>query len=142
MDEQTCGKGLAEQSSLPAFMAELIAALAENLEIHMQALDLTDPRAKKEHEAYARVAVQSRDIAQHLRATAEGMAGYRDLPMGRHDEEAMIDPQVAHAFEKFVKREEALASLLRQALERDQKMLVQVRAQAAGGARRMAMRRG
>ena len=133
MDEHTCGKGLAEHSSLPAKMADLIAALAENFEIHMQSLDLTDPKAKEEHEAYAHLAVQNRGIARHLKATAQEMAGYRDLPMGRHDDGAMSDPQVVEAFEKLVRREEALDALLSQSLERDQKMLSQMRAHAAGG---------
>lgn len=134
MDEhRTCGKGLAEHSFLPARMAELIAALAENLEIHMQSLDLTDPRAKQEHDAYAHLAVQNRGIARHLRATAQEMAAYRDLPMGRHDDEAMSDPQVVEAFEKFVRREEALDALLSRSLERDQKVLSQMRAQGGSG---------
>lgn len=134
MDEHTtCGKGLADHASLPAKMAELIAALAENLEIHMQSLDLTDPKAKEEHEAYAHLAVQNRGIARHLKATAQEMAGYRDLPMGRHDDRAMSDPQVVEAFEKLVRREEALDMLLSQSLERDQKMLSQMRAQSTGG---------
>ena len=106
-------------------MADLIAALAENLEIHMQSLDLTDPKAQEEHEAYAHLAVQSRGIARHLKATAQEMAGYRDLPMGRHDDDAMSDPQAVEAFEKLVRREEALDALLSQSLERDQKMLAE-----------------
>jgi hypothetical protein len=134
MDEHTtCGRGLADHASLPAKMAELIAALAENFEIHMQSLDLTDPKAKEEHEAYAHLAVQNRGIARHLKATAQEMAGYRDLPMGRHDDRAMSDPQVVEAFEKLVRREEALDMLLSQSLERDQKVLSQMRAQSGGG---------
>jgi hypothetical protein len=133
MDEHTtCGRGLADHASLPAKMAELIAALAENFEIHMQSLDLTDPKAKEEHEAYAHLAVQNRGIARHLKATAQEMAGYRDLPMGRHDDRAMSDPQVVEAFEKLVRREEALDMLLSQSLERDQKVLSQMRAQSGG----------
>lgn len=117
-------------------MAELIAALAENLEIHMQALDLTDPKAKEEHDAYAHLAVQNRGIARHLRATAQEMAGYRNLPVGRHDAGAMSGPQVVEAFEKFVRREEALDALLSQSLERDQRVLSQMRTQSSRGSPR------
>ena len=46
-DQPTCGKGLAENSILPAKLSELIAAMVENLEAHMKAhiliLPLTRP---------------------------------------------------------------------------------------------------
>lgn len=122
-DEWTCGKGLAEHSALPAKIAELISALAENLEIHQKALDLTDVNARKEHEAYVKLAQQYRTIATELQTTAERMAGYRDLPMGRHDERAMASPQTLDAFTTFVKREQDVLALLQKAVERDQTML-------------------
>jgi hypothetical protein len=51
----------------------------------MEALDLTDDHSREEHEAYRELARGHRKIAAELRATARRMAGYRDLPMGRHD---------------------------------------------------------
>jgi hypothetical protein len=41
-EEPTCGKGLAEQSVLPAKLGQLMASLADNLEVHLKALDLPD----------------------------------------------------------------------------------------------------
>ena len=41
------------------------------------------------------------------------MVGYRDLPMGRHDMEAMSSPKVLTAFQQFVALEQRLAALLR-----------------------------
>jgi hypothetical protein len=55
------------------------------------------------------------------------MAGYRDLPMGRHDEKAMTAPVNAEAFEKFVTLEQELLALLQQRLARDQSMLGEMR---------------
>jgi len=44
----TCGQGLAEHAVLPARMAELIGALAENLERHQKTLDPGDDNARRE----------------------------------------------------------------------------------------------
>jgi hypothetical protein len=41
-EQQTCGKGLAENSALPAKLGELTDAFAEILEAHREALDPTD----------------------------------------------------------------------------------------------------
>lgn len=84
-DGPTCGKGLAEHSTLPATLGELTAAMAEMLEFHQTTLDLTDGNARQEHEAYVKLAKAYRGIAGQLATTAAQMAGYRDLPMGRHD---------------------------------------------------------
>jgi hypothetical protein len=51
------------------------------------------------------------------------MAGYRDLPMGRHDMAAMMSPAPRHAFAGFVKHEEALLALLQARLTADHAML-------------------
>lgn len=127
MDEEpTCGKGLAEHSALPAKMGELIATLAENLELHMRALDLTDESARQEHDAYQDLATSYRRIAADLQATAARMAGYRDLPMGRHDEEAMSGPQVGEAFAGFVSRAQELLELLQRRVEQDREMLAEM----------------
>jgi hypothetical protein len=130
MDEpSTCGKGLAEHSALPAKLGELTAAMAENLERHQETPDVTDENARKEHHAYVKLAQEFRYIAIHLQATAEHMAGYRDLPMGRHDPRAMAAPAGFEAFAKFVRLEQELLALLRHAVERDQKMLTAMRGQ-------------
>ena len=123
MNVPTCGKGLAEHSALPLRLAELIDALAENLELHMTTLELDDENARKERDAYARLAGQHRAIAAQLRATGGEMAGYRDLPMGRHDEAAMASPDILAAFEKFVRLEEEVARLLASWVTRDRAML-------------------
>ena len=108
---------------LPALLAELIASLAENLVVHMAALDRTDQNADKEYVAYQELAEEYRTVASQLQSTAQKMAGHRDLPMGRHDMRAMSDPKVLKAFERFVTLEQELATLLRTRLEQDQKML-------------------
>ena len=122
-DEPTCGKGLAERSALPLRLAGLIDALAENLELHMTGLDLDDANARKERDAYARLAGQHRAIAAQLRAAGEEMASYRDLPMGQHDEAVMASPDILAAFEKFMRMEEEVGELLASWVERDRAML-------------------
>lgn len=126
-DEPTCGKGLAEHSALPAKLAELMAALARNLEVHQGTLDLTDESARTEYDAYVQLASEHREIAARLEATGARMAGYRDLPMGRHDERALADPRGLEAFEAYVKAERELRSLLDRSLERDERMLAAIR---------------
>lgn len=129
-DEPTCGKGLAEHSALPAKLGELTASVAEILEIHTNALVLSDERSRQERDAYLELAKQHRETATQLQATARQMAGYRDLPMGQHDEKAMADPKALAAFEKFVRLEEELLALLQKRLEQDRQMLTEM-----GGAR-------
>lgn len=41
MDQATCGQGLAQHATLPAKLADAFAAVADNLEIHLAALDPT-----------------------------------------------------------------------------------------------------
>jgi len=122
-DQQTCGKGLAENSVLPAKLGELISAMAGNLDTHMKALDLTDPNSQAEYDAYEKLLSDLRQIAAQLSVTASEMAGYRDLPMGRHDQKAMTHPRVGDAFQKFVKHKRELLELLVQTEERDHKLL-------------------
>ena len=127
MDQNpTCGKGLAEHSKLTASLGELMAATARVLEVHMKALDLTDPNSKLELDAYREIATAHRRIAADIASTAEQMAGYRTLPMGRHDMAAMVSPAPRHAFAGFVKHEEDLAALLQNRLEQDHAMLGQM----------------
>jgi hypothetical protein len=129
----TCGKGLAEHSALPAKMAEITASVAEILEVHMKALDLTDESSRKEHDVYRELAKQHREIATRLQATARQMAGYRDLPMGRHDEKAMSSPENRETFEEFVNLEEELLVLLEKRVEQDRKMLSEMAGAVSSG---------
>jgi len=123
VDQPTCGQGLAEHSRLPLLLAELFDHSAENLEVHVDMLDLTDAHARAERDVWTRAAAQHRSLAGELRATGEFMAQYRDLPMARHDAEAMSSSRVVAAFERFVGAEQAVAALVAEWLERDQATL-------------------
>ena len=124
MDSQpTCGQGLAEHSVVPAKLSELVAAMADNLEAHMRALDLNDESSREEFEVYVKIAQQHREIEGQLRETAELMAGQRALPKGRHDPAAMADPSVIAAFQKMVRVEVELVELMRDLLEKHKSML-------------------
>ena len=125
---QTCGRGLADHSALPLKLAELTDAVRLVLELHTNALDVSDPASKGELDAYRRLVKQHGDAAAQLRATAAEMAGYRDMPMGRHDPQAMAAPAARDAFETFVTREEELAALLEARLTNDRHMLTAMRA--------------
>ena len=129
-EEQTCGKGLARHSALTASLGDLVASTARVLEVHMKALDLTDENAKREYEAYRELASTHRRIAGELADTASRMAGYRTLPMGRHDMSVMMSAPPRHAFAGFVKQEEALVALLEARVGQDKAMLA---AMVAGG---------
>ena len=126
-DQPTCGKGLAASAALPAKIAELTTAVAEILERHMKALDLTDENSRREHALYDRLAREHRDAAAALADTAGRMAAAHDLPMGAHDMAAMADPAMATAFERFVRLEEELHQLLHSRLEEDRTMLATMR---------------
>ncbi len=129
-DQPTCGKGLAENSVLPARLGSLLSAMAENLEVHMTALDLTDQNSRAEYDAYKELVKQLQQAASELGATSRQMAGYRDLPMGKHDAQAMTHPRVGETFEKFVEQKQDLLSLLEQTTERDHKLLETMRRQS------------
>lgn len=123
-DEPTCGKGLAAQSVLPAKLAELTAATADVLERHARALDLRDPAAREEFEAYAALVREHRVVAGGLAGLARQMAGYRDLPMGRHDERVMADPAgQAEAFRRVLAIQRELLALLGAKVEEGERLL-------------------
>jgi hypothetical protein len=128
VDQNTCGKGLAENSALPAKFGEVVAAVADSLAAHMKALDVEDEDAKEEHEAYRKLVDEHRSIAARLQATSEEMASYRDLPMGRHDQEAMISPEVIEAFQRLVRLEDDLLSLLEARAESHKKIFKAMKA--------------
>ena len=125
MDEpRTCGEGLAQRSALPARVSALTAAMAEVLETHQQTLDLTDDNARAERIAYAQLTSDYRRLTSELRETADRMLGYRDLPMARHDAQAMLSPEIRDALANLVERERDLAALLKTWIDEDQAMLV------------------
>jgi len=124
MDNQpTCGKGIAANAPLRARLAELMAASAGIFEGHQAALDPNEPNGQLELNAYARLAQAHQEIAAALTAAAEQMAGYYDLPMAEHDEQAMLDPKRVEEFERYVRAEQALVALLQTNLEEDLAML-------------------
>jgi hypothetical protein len=79
MESQTCGKGLAENSEWPATLGALIGALADVLEAHVTALDLTDVKARAERDTYLRLVAAKRKIAGDLQALASEMASAREM---------------------------------------------------------------
>ena len=121
--QPTCGQGVAANAALPAALGDVIAALARNLDTHQRALDLSDPAARQEHDAYTRLLSEQCALAEGLSATAQHMGGYRDLPMGKHDMQVMTAPPVLEAFQGFVHAEEQLLKLLQGRLEQDRAML-------------------
>jgi hypothetical protein len=126
-DQQTCGRGLAEHSALPARLAEVTEAMASNLQVHMQALELDDEPAREEHAVYLRLAEEQRQAAARLRAVANEMAAARDLPMGRHDAQTMSSPEVGDTFRRFVQAKQELLDLLQGMVEEDRRMLAEMR---------------
>ena len=122
-DQPTCGKGLAEHSVLPATLARLMAATAAILENHQKALVLDDENARREYAAYVKLAEAYRGLGEQLRAAADQMGGYRDLPMGKHDERAMTSLTSVEVFGQFVKAEREVLTLLERAVDRDERML-------------------
>ena len=93
----------------------------------MPALDLTDERSRREYEVYRRLTEAHRQASHQLEAIGRQMAGYRELPMGRHDEKAMAAPAVVESFQRFVELEQELLTLLQRRLEHDRQMLVAMR---------------
>ena len=125
--QQTCGKGLAENAVLPARLGAVTSALADVLEAHVKALNLDDENARAEHEAYTKLVDENRDVAARLRAVAERMAGYRDLPLGVHDERAVTSAEPVAVFEAFVAMKRELLNLLQEQDRRDRQLLLQMR---------------
>jgi len=92
----------------PAKFGDFLAAMAQNLDVHLVTLDPADQTTQPERSAYLKLARESRRVADELRALAAEMASYRDLPMGRHDPAALSSPPIVKAFASFVKLEREL----------------------------------
>ena len=119
---QTCGKGLAERSVLPAQMADVIAAMAANLEQHRASI----PADSDEMEAYTQLATRYRAVAEDLGATAEQMESYRTLPNAKHDIAVLMSANNVASFGRFVEAERRLARTLGDFIQRDVEMLEQM----------------
>jgi uncharacterized protein YndB with AHSA1/START domain len=122
----TCGKGLAENSTLPARFSELIAAMAENLELHTKTLDLSDGNARLENEVYEKLVKTQRDIAARLMTLAGEIYSYYDLPIAKHDEKKLSDPKIAEAFKNFTLLEQELIIMLNKRRRREEKILAEI----------------
>jgi hypothetical protein len=111
---------------LPEKLGRLTEAVAEILELHRETLDLSDEKSRAEDAAYAALTERHHKTARELLAVAEQMAGYRDLPMGRHDEAAFADPRQFAAFETLVRLEREVVVLLEARLSEEEAMLRQM----------------
>jgi hypothetical protein len=130
MDEEpTCGRGLAQTSVVPAGLAAVAEGLAENLEVHVRALDPGDAAAAQERAVYDRVARRLRSAVSDLRAAATEMAAAVHLPMGAHDIAAITTTDALEAFEHCVAAEDDLRRLLEARREDNEQMLTAIRAE-------------
>lgn len=129
-EEPSCGKGLAANAALPAKLGELTTSVARVLETHTKALDLEDDNARQEYDAYVELVQHHRRVAAEMHALGERMASHHDLPMGRHDVEALSSPEAVDVFEKLVTLEQELLSLLDERLEQHRPLLRELRAAA------------
>jgi hypothetical protein len=124
MDEaQTCGKGLADRSTLPASLATFIGALATLLAEHQKSVKGDDPNSARERDAYRSLAERYGNVSRDLEAAAKEMAGYRTMPMAPHDVSVLISPANTGAFDRVVAAERDIARLLSEILSRDEEML-------------------
>jgi hypothetical protein len=129
-EEPTCGKGLAANAALPAKLRDVMVSVARVLEAHTKALKLDDDDARREYDAYVSLVERHRRIGAQLHALSEEMVSYRDLPMGRHDPEAMSNTEAADVFERLVIVEQELLSLLERRLQDHRPLLSQMRSAA------------
>lgn len=97
------------------------------LRSYTRALDLEDEHSRTEHKAYVHLVSEYREIAARLQTTASEMAGYRDLPMGKHDEQALLSPKVLEVFKEYVQLEEDLLTLLQEKVQEDGAMLAEMK---------------
>ena len=123
MEPTTCGQGIAENSGLPAKLAELIAAIGAVLEHHTKALDPADPESRPEFDAYIDLMQQHREVSDQLSRLAERMAGYNDLPMARHDVAELGNSKAIAVFSALIRQEDILVALLQQRLNSHRSML-------------------
>ena len=125
MDEQptTCGQGLAANAPLPALIGELLGAMAEVLEDHRQALDLNDPDARPEDDAYTQLVGELGSASTQAGSIARLLRSYRDLPMGAHNEARMAADESWEVFDRFVTAERHLLQWLKTSVAAHEQML-------------------
>jgi hypothetical protein len=126
-EQPTCGQGVAEYAALPEKLAALFEAMADTLAHHRKALDLDDPAAREEDADFAKLIDEQRELVTRLRSVEARMSGYKNLPMGRHDESIMGGPLTLKTFAEYVEREAELVRLLQEQLARDQARLESMR---------------
>ena len=100
--------------------------MATVLDVHARALDPTDPETGPERDAYATLVTELNSASEQLAAIAQKMTGYRDLPMGRHDERAMSGRDAMDALAGFVQGERKLLSMLTGRVGQHERMLEQM----------------
>ncbi len=127
-EEQTCGKGLAARSALPLKIADLMNGMAEILGFHQKPIDSSDANGRAELATYVRLEGHFRTIAKLLRSTGDEMAAARDLPMARHDVTLLGSPENRAIFERFIRMEGELVTLLQSSIEQDNAILHRMRA--------------
>jgi hypothetical protein len=120
-EQQTCGTGLAASAVLPETLGQVASAMADVLQAHLPTLDQSDVNSRREHAAYESLIRGLRQASDQLAATAKEMVGYRDLPEGRHDMEAMAGQ--VEPFRHFVEQKRNLLALLQDMDKEDQAML-------------------
>ncbi|MET0864790.1 MAG: hypothetical protein ABWZ98_10685 [Nakamurella sp.] len=128
--EPTCGSGLAQAAAVPAGLAAVAAGLAQNLEVHLQALDVDDAAAMRERDVYERISQSLRGAAAKLETAAAEMAAAIDLPMALHDMAALSGADILHAFEQLVAAENRLRHLLEARQSENEQMLTEIRAES------------
>jgi hypothetical protein len=126
-DAPTCGRGLADHSRFPEMLAKVMDTTASTLEAHLLALDLSDPAAVEERDAYVDLVSAHRRISAELQALGHAMAGYANLPMARHNEEVLASERVVEPFIDLLAREEEIVALLHSRVEQHRRMLDQVK---------------
>jgi hypothetical protein len=120
--QPTCGQGLAAHAALNAKLADVFAAVAENLELHLTSLDPTHTGSRPEFDAYIALSTEYRELESRARALALQMEGYRDLPMAKHDMTVLTSRDASQALERLIAEKQALAGLLRAWADRYQQM--------------------
>jgi catechol 2,3-dioxygenase-like lactoylglutathione lyase family enzyme len=125
-EPSTCGTGLAEHSEIPALFGKLIASLADNLDAHMPTVDTSTAAGRAERAAYDSLVTGFRKLVERTVALSAEMAGYRDLPMAPHNDEAFGTPQIASAFREYVALEEQVSLRLAHRHTRDQQLLARL----------------
>jgi hypothetical protein len=74
-EQPTCGRGLAQNTVVPAALAAAAAGLAQNLEVHVRALDPGDAATAQKQGVYERVAHSlGTDLRVHDRIALQRVA--------------------------------------------------------------------